>query len=87
MIYYMLQGHDLQNDVQTMVQVFYPNLHYYRIEIPELVGITVCSVVEENTVYAVYYNNGIQKAKWSVPYTEELSVSEKKRLVKLSIFG
>ena len=87
MIYYMLQGHDLQNDVQTMVQVFYPNLHYYRTEIPELVGITVCSVVEENTVYAVYYNNGIQKAKWSVPYTEELSVSEKKRLVKLSIFG
>ena len=32
MIYYRLRGHELQNDVQTMVQVFYPNLHYYRTE-------------------------------------------------------
>ena len=29
MIYYRLRGHELQNDVQTMVQVFYPNLHYF----------------------------------------------------------
>ena len=32
MIYYVLEGHELQNDVQTMIQVFLANRHYTRTE-------------------------------------------------------
>ena len=46
MIYYRLRGHELQNDVQTMIQVFYPNLHYYRTEEISAEETTVESSVE-----------------------------------------
>ena len=29
-ISYVLEGHELQNDVQTMIQVFLANRHYIR---------------------------------------------------------
>ena len=34
MVVYVLQGHELQNDVQTMIQVFLPNSRYSRREEP-----------------------------------------------------
>lgn len=53
MIYYRLRGHELQNDVQTMVQVFYPNLHYYRTEEISAEETTVESSVEKGIASAM----------------------------------
>lgn len=87
MIYYRLRGHESQNDVQTMVQVFYPNLHYYRTEEISAEETTVESSVEKGIASAMLYRRGEQVSAWSVPYTEPLTEKEKKRLVKLTIFA
>ena len=87
MITYILQGHTLQNDVQTMIQVFYPNLHYQKAEQTVQEGITVLSALQNQKATAMIYQNGRQIAKWEMPYTEPLSEKEQKRLVKLSIFA
>ena len=73
MIYYRLRGHELQNDVQTMVQVFYPNLHYYRTEEISAEETTVESSVEKGIASAMLYRRGEQVSAWSVPYTEPLT--------------
>uniref|UniRef100_UPI002ED48265 hypothetical protein n=1 Tax=Anaerotignum sp. TaxID=2039241 RepID=UPI002ED48265 len=87
MIYYRLRGHELQNDVQTMVQVFYPNLHYYRTEEISAEETSVESSVEKGIASAMLYRRGAQISAWSVPYMEPLTEKEKKRLVKLTIFA
>lgn len=87
MITYILQGHTLQNDVQTMVQVFYANMHYQKAELPAQDGITVLSEMQNQKATAILYKNAEQVAKWEMPYREPLAEKEQKRLVKLSIFA
>lgn len=87
MIYFIVKGHTLEHDVQTMIQVFYPNLHYYVVEQPQQEGITIESILCEKQVTAIYYKNGVQKQKEVVEYDViELSTKEKKRLIKCSIY-
>ncbi len=86
MIQYILKGHEMQNDVQTMIQVFYPNLHYYRTEeVSE--QITVKSVLQKGIAAAMLYCRGRKKAEWSIPYQEPCTDKEVKRLVKMTIFA
>ncbi len=42
-ISYVLEGHELQNDVQTMIQVFLANRHYIRTDTVTDAEITVKS--------------------------------------------
>ena len=42
-ISYVLEGHELQNDVQTMIQVFLANRHYIRADTVTDAEITVKS--------------------------------------------
>lgn len=84
MIYYRLRGHELQNDVQTMVQVFYPNLHYYRTEEISAEETTVESSVEKALLRQCFIGVEAAVSAWSVPYMEPLTEKEKKRLVKLT---
>ena len=77
MIYYRLRGHELENDVQTMVQEFYPNLHYYRTEEISAEETTVESSVEKGIASAMLYRRGAQVSAWSVPYMEPLTEKEK----------
>lgn len=87
MIYFIVKGHTLEHDVQTMIQVFYPNLHYYVVEQPQQEGITIESILCAKQVTAIYYKNGVQKQKEVVEYDViELSTKEKKRLIKCSIY-
>lgn len=85
MIYYILRGHELQNDVQTMIQVFYPNLHYQQTEQVPDAGRTVESVLENGTVSAALYQDGQKTGAWSVPCEADMTEKEEKRLVKLAI--
>ncbi|MGN0133837.1 MAG: coproporphyrinogen dehydrogenase HemZ, partial [Anaerotignum sp.] len=86
MIYYVLQGHELQNDVQTMIQVFLANRHYTRVE--EVTGeITVVSCMEKGIASAMLYRRGEKTAEWSMPYAEEtLTEKEQKRIIKRTIY-
>lgn len=87
MIEYILRGHDLPNDVQTMIQVFCPNLHYYQTEVPSSEGMTVESRWEGGQVSALLYENGREKACWRISVEETPDDKELKRLVKLSLFA
>ena len=46
-ISYVLEGHELQNDVQTMIQVFLANRHYIRTDTVTDAEITVKSEMKE----------------------------------------
>ncbi|MGL4791230.1 MAG: coproporphyrinogen dehydrogenase HemZ [Anaerotignaceae bacterium] len=86
MINYVLKGHSYGHEVQTIVQVFYPNLHYYKVEEISKEGITVVSNVELEVSSAFVYIDGILKAKKSVPYKESPIERENKRQIKLPIY-
>ncbi len=86
MIQYILQGHELQNDVQTMIQVFYPNLHYIRREEIAPSGMSVVSCMEKGIASAMLYRNGQKAGVWSVPFPLDIEEKEIKRLVKLAIY-
>ena len=87
MMYYILRGHALQNDVQTMIQVFYPNLHYYQTEEISAEETTIESSVEKGIASAMLYRRGKKAAAWAIPYHQPLTEKECKRLVKLTIFA
>lgn len=86
MIYYVLEGHELQNDVQTMIQVFLANRHYTRTE--EVTGeITVVSRMEKGIASAMLYRRGEKAAEWFMPYGErDLTEKEQKRIIKRTIY-
>lgn len=87
MIYFITKGHTLEHDVQTIIQVFYPNLHYYVTEQPKQQGITIESILQPEKAITIYYENGIQKEYAIMEYEcEKLSTKEKKRVIKCSIY-
>ena len=89
-VYYIVQGHSLPTDVQTIIQVFYPNLHYYQVSEPKPDGITIASVLERNGVTAIYYENGNEMSRFFMEpnhlMSELITVKEMKRLIKGSIY-
>lgn len=86
MISYQLKGHGLQNDVQTMVQVFYANKHYALVEDVAESGITVQSILENGIAEAVLFHDGEKQSAWQMEYTEPLTPKESRRLVKRTIY-
>ena len=87
MIYYVLEGHELQNDVQTMIQVFLANRHYIRTEKVTDAEITVKSERKKGIASAMLYRRGEKVSEWSMPYQEEtLTEKEEKRIIKRTIY-
>ncbi|WMI80700.1 coproporphyrinogen dehydrogenase HemZ [Anaerotignum sp. MB30-C6] len=86
MIHYILQGHELQNDVQTMIQVFYPNLHYIRMDEVVPSGLSVISSMEKGIASAVLCRDGKKVNRFSMEYQEGLGEKEEKRLIKRTIY-
>ncbi|WP_304509564.1 coproporphyrinogen dehydrogenase HemZ [Anaerotignum sp.] len=86
MIYYILQGHELQNDVQTMIQVFYPNLHYNRRDEVAPLGVSVVSCMEKGIASAMLYRDGEKVLEWFTEYQDGIVEKEEKRLVKWAIY-
>lgn len=88
MIHYITKGHELAHDVQTIVQVFYPNLHYYQIDMPSEDTLTVESRLEDGKAVALLYDKGILIQSYTFPCDKGmLSRKEKKRAIKASIYG
>ena len=84
---YILQGHELQNDVQTMIQVFLPNGRYARKEEPAEEGLSIVSRMEKGIASAMLYRNGEKAAEWAMDYAEDgLAEKEQKRIVKRTLY-
>lgn len=84
---YILQGHELQNDVQTMIQVFLPNGRYARREAPTAEGLSIASRMEKGIASAMLYRNGEKAAEWAAEYAEDgLEEKERKRIVKRTLY-
>ncbi|WP_458408383.1 coproporphyrinogen dehydrogenase HemZ [Anaerotignum sp.] len=87
MIYYVLEGHELQNDVQTMIQVFLANRHYTRTEEVTDAEITVKSEMKKGIASAMLYRRGEKVSEWSMEYDENsLMDKEQKRIIKRTIY-
>ena len=87
MITYVLSGHELQNDVQTMIQVFLANRHYTRTEEVTDAEITVKSELKQGIASAMLYRRGEEVSRWSMEYDEaSLTEKEQKLIIKRTIY-
>jgi len=86
MISFICKGHSLENEVQTAIQIFFPNEHYYPKDEVSPQGITVKSVLAENESYAAFYKDGKLLAKKTERIECVSDEKEKKRLVKKTVY-
>lgn len=86
-ICYALEGHELQNDVQTMIQVFLANRHYMRTDVVTDAEVTVKSAMKEGVASAMLYRRGEEVFAWSMEYEQKaLTEKEQKRIIKRTIY-
>lgn len=87
MIKYVLKGHGLGHEVQTIAQVFYPNLHYYETDCIETSGICVLSGFDDSFAWAEIFKDGVSMIKKIFAHGgENISEREKKRVIKLALY-
>lgn len=87
MINYILKGHTLGHEVQTIIQVFYANMHYYQTDEISADGITVVSDLSDILSRAEVYKNGVLVAQYEVEYSnKDITPREKKRVIKMSLY-
>lgn len=88
MINFIIEGHTLENEVQTIIQVFYPNEHYYCVNEVSENTVTIKSILEKNLSIACIYKNGKFLSKYEIAYIQDDIVEKKdlKRLVKTTIY-
>ena len=87
MINYKIQGHNMAHEVQTIIQVFYPNEHYYQTEEISDDTITIESILKETVCSAVLYEKGVFQKQHDFSYNaQNLSARAKKRVIKTAIY-
>lgn len=86
MIKYVCEGHSYEHEVQTAIQIFYPNVHYYPVDGISDEGITIKSVLSGGSSYAAFYKDG-NLIKEKTEYFDGIeNEKEKKRLIKKPVF-
>ena len=86
MITYVLRGHAYAHDIQTCIQIFFPNLHYYPSEEISTEGKTVVSLLEKDVVKGEYYEQGHKKGEYTIPLSSSASEKEQKRRLKEAVY-
>lgn len=89
-IYFIVKGHNLYHDVQSIIQVFYPNLHYFKTDTINSDTITVESIIEDGFCKAVVYDKGKKLLDNAVKIDFEPDCDKKretKRFIKTSIYN
>lgn len=88
MIYFILEGHNLHHEVQTSIQIFYPNKHYYETDKVSLETITVKSILAENMSKAEVFDKGEKVSEYSfeIDNSEIETLKDKKRVIKKAIY-
>lgn len=93
MIKYIIRGHELHHEVQSIIQIFYPNLHYYQIDHVEKQGMVIVSIIRNGICSALAYSDGEKIAESSVAMAFDSNVflmdkkKEMKRFIKTSIYN
>lgn len=83
---YILKGHKLEDEVLSILQMFYPNQSYNLTEIDDKSGICVVSIKAGNCFIAQVYDKGekISEAEYK---SDSEDIKETKRNIKLSIYS
>ena len=85
MINFVLEGHTYAMDVQTAIQIFFPNRHYYNVDEMPKDGAAVKSILTDSRAEAYFYQDGNLKAQGFVNRKEnadEKENGENKELAK-----
>ena len=87
-INFIIKGHNLAYEVQTIIQVFYPNKHYYQVNDISNDTITIISIFENSVGRAEIYDRGIFLEKYEEFYNDNniINIKDKKIKVKATIF-
>jgi len=85
-MYYIIKGHTFEDEVLSMLQMFYPNTNYIKIRENEKNNNenTVISTIEKNCCFAYVYNGKLY-SEYSVEIKNN-DIKEIKRCIKLSIY-
>lgn len=92
MIKFITIGHSLAHEVQSIIQVFYPNVHYSKTDKVDKSGITIVSIIKDNKCRALLYEDAKKIAESCINIEDSgskyLSDSKKelKRFIKTSIY-
>ncbi len=88
MIAYNLVGHELENEVHTTIQIFYPNLHYKRVDSLDssMGGICILSQLQEGLALARLFSDGAEVSSYEKECDPNCTVKEKKLLIKETIY-
>lgn len=86
MIKYVIDGHNINHDVQSMIQVFYPNLKYIQVTEVPTEGISVYSSLNNGLATARLFSNGAMVREYVQKYNDNEEYVYKKRVVKQSIY-
>lgn len=92
MINFITKGHELYHEVQSIIQVFYPNMRYCQTVEIQQNGITIISIIEDGICKAIFYNDGEKITENSIImnfYDNKYLDNEKKelkRFIKTSIY-
>ena len=87
MISFVMEGHDMAYEVQTAIQIFFPNKHYYPVDnIPDS-GMAVKSVFKNGKSEAAFFENGVEVCSNSIEVPQNFSEREKKRFIKEPIYN
>ena len=74
-------------EVQTAIQIFFPNKHYYPVDnIPDS-GMAVKSVFKNGKSEAAFFENGVEVCSNSIEVPQNFSEREKKRFIKEPIYN
>lgn len=86
-------GHNLAHEVQSIIQVFYPNLHYIKTDKVQSNGITIISIINNNYCKALLYKDGKKAAESCIKMEQSDNKylnnpkKELKRFIKTSIYN
>jgi len=85
MIYFCLKNHEYLNDVQTGIQIFYPNRHYCKCDEVQEKGITIVSTLKSGSCAAEIFEDGVKTGEADEKFDADDKKAEK-RSVKSSIY-
>lgn len=83
---YILQGHCFEDEVISIIQMFYPNINYNHAEQVGENGLCIKSIKDEHVFYAEVYENGY-KISDNIQTAKSDEIKEQKRCIKLAIYN
>ncbi len=93
MIKFIMIGHNLEHEVQSAIQIFYPNLHYIKTDKVDPKCITIISIIKDNKCRALLYKDAKKISESCVKMEKSNNrylnnpKKELKRFVKTSIYN